>query len=222
MHKWYVYDDLKAASAAAADRVAELIQAAIEEKAICHVVLPGGHTPTLCLSYLSKKALPWNQVHWYLGDERCCSSGHEDRNDVMLQNNLWSKMNDTNKYPIPAEFGAAQAAKKYREIIDNVDQFDIAFLGVGEDGHTASLFPGNSALDDTQSVVPVYDAPKPPDDRVSLSVNTLKHAKKRIALTSGEEKAEMVKQVKSGDPLPINILGDIAWYVDAAASGSEK
>ena len=217
MHKWSVYNEFSEASAAVADRIAELIIVAIEDKGTCHVVLPGGNTPALCLSYLAKKTLPWKQVHWYLGDERCCPEGHKDRNDVMLQINLWSKISDTNKYPIPAELGAAQAAKKYREVIIDVNQFDIVFLGMGEDGHTASLFPGNDALDDAQSVVPVYDSPKPPSDRVSLSVNTLKKAKNRIVLASGEGKAEVLQQIKDGEPFPVNILGDIEWYLDAAA-----
>lgn len=226
MHRWFVYSEFSEASAAAADSIAELITTAIESNDACHVVLPGGNTPALCLSLLAKKTLPWKQVHWYLGDERCCPSGDKERNDVMLQKNLWSKISDTNIYPIRAEFGAETAARLYSDVISAIDHFDIAFLGMGEDGHTASLFPGNEALNDTRSVVPVYDSPKPPSDRVSLSIDTLTKTKHRIVLASGAGKAEVIQRIKNAETLPINTLGDIDWYVDeascAAACFNEK
>jgi len=145
------------------------------------------------------------------------SSGHTERNDVMLDKNLWSHISTSNIHRIPAEFGAEQAAKLYREIVNSIDHFDIIFLGMGEDGHTASLFPGNEALHDTRSVIPVYNSPKAPADRVSLSVNTIKKAKCRMVLTGGAAKSDVIRRVKKGESLPINCLGDINWFVDKAA-----
>ncbi|MCK4587837.1 MAG: 6-phosphogluconolactonase [Gammaproteobacteria bacterium] len=217
MHEWFVYSEFDDASKAAADFIAEQIESSIKKKGVCHVILPGGNTPAQCLGYLANKKLPWNQVHWYLGDERCYPSGHVDRNDNMLQNNLWSKIPNAIIHRIPAELGAEEAAKIYRKVISDVDYFDIAFLGMGEDGHTASLFPDNEALHDSRSVIPVKNSPKVPSERVSLSMETLRKAGCRIVLTGGFGKADVITRIKKGELLPINSLGDINWYVDEAA-----
>jgi len=220
VHKWFVYKELEQAATAAAEFVADKIEASIQQKNICRVALSGGNTPKYCLAYLADKKLPWEKVHWYLGDERCFPAGHAERNDVMLDKYLWSKITDTHIYRMPTEKGAEEAAAAYRAVIAGFDCFDIAFLGIGEDGHTASLFPANDALDDTRSVVPVYHSPKPPSERVSLSVETLKRTLNRVVLAGGNEKASIIARIKVGEPLPINCLGDIDWYVDEAAVAS--
>jgi len=220
MHEWFVYETFDEVSKAAADFLAEHIQTCLKQKGVCHVVLPGGNTPEDCFTYLVEKKLPWNQINWYLGDERCYPSGHVDRNDVMLDKNLWSHISASNIYRIPAELGAEQAAKTYRETVDSIESFDIVFLGMGEDGHTASLFPDNEALHDTRSVIPVYDSPKEPGERVSLSLNVIKKAKWRMVLTAGSAKADVISRIKKGETLPINRLGDINWFVDKAATGA--
>lgn len=214
MHKWFVYDEFDTASKAAADYLANTIESCLIKKEICHVALPGGNSPALCLNYLAEKKIDWKKIHWYLGDERCCPVDHPDRNDLMLKENLWSKIGDTNVHVIPAEKGAEKAAELYRDIIDSVGSLDVVLLGMGEDGHTASLFPDNEALDDSRSVVPVYHSPKPPSERVSLSITTLSKAHCRIVLTSGAAKASIIKRIKEDEPLPINSLGSINWFVD--------
>jgi len=217
MDKWFVYDDLDAASKATAEFLAQSIESCLNEKKVCHVVLSGGNTPAQCLSYLAEKKLPWHKVHWYPGDERCYSRDHAERNDVMLQKYLWSHLGDTNIHLIPAELGAEKAAEEYRQVISSVERIDIAFLGLGEDGHTASLFPENKALTDSRSVIPVYHSPKPPPDRVSLSMDTLKKASVRIVLASGIAKSSIIKRIKEGESFPITCLGDINWFIDKDA-----
>ncbi len=216
-HQWHIHNDFTELSQAAADFIADKILQSIQQKNCCHIILPGGNTPALCLSLLELKPLPWEKIHWYLGDERCYPLGHTERNDVMLEKNLWSKLPVSNSHPIPAELGPAVGASVYRKMINDIEQFDIAFLGMGEDGHTASLFPGNKALHDERSVVAVYNSPKAPDERVSMGMNTLKNALCRIVLASGEGKADIISQIQSGDALPINSIGDIEWFVDKAA-----
>lgn len=218
MHNWYVYDTFDHASKAAADHISHLIKNSLLEKDIAHVILPGGNSPKVCLNYISEKKLSWEKVHWYLGDERCCPIGHPDRNDRMLSENLWSRLSSTNIHPIPAELGAEDAAETYRKLVDQIEFFDVAFLGLGEDGHTASLFPGNKALDDPRSVVPVYNSPKPPANRVTLGISSLKKTKSRIILTGGSTKADIITRIKSGDDLPVNRVGNISWYVDQDAT----
>ena len=216
MHKWNIYKDLDEASKFAADFIASNINKSIQQRDICYVILSGGNTPAHCLNILAGKPIAWSKVHWYLADERCYPSGHAERNDLMLKKNLWSIISETNIHVIPSELGAEEAARVYRDIIKDIEYFDIAFLGVGEDGHTASLFPDNKALLDTRSVVPVYDSPKPPSDRVSLSFNTLKQSHCKLVLASGADKAPIISRIKAGELLPINTLGDINWYVDEA------
>ena len=216
MHKWFVYKKFDQVSKAAADYLAKEIDAAIQRNHVCRVILPGGNTPVQCLTYLAEKNLPWNQIHWYLGDERCYPSGHIDRNDVMLEKNFWSRLPSPNIHRISTELGAEQAAKVYREVIQSIERFDIAFLGMGEDGHTASLFPGNDALQDMRSVIPVYHSPKAPDERVSLSIHTLRNAHCRMVLVGGEAKADIISRIKNGEKLPVNSIGDINWFVDEA------
>lgn len=219
MHIWHIYKTFDQASKATADYIESLIKAAIGENNTCHIVLPGGNSPKGSLSILAEKNLPWEKIHWYPGDERCYPKDHEDRNDAMLRKNLWSRLPTTNIHPMPAELGAEEAANVYRPIIDRIDAFDIVFLGVGEDGHTASLFPGNEALKNPLSVVPVHNSPKPPPDRVTLGMTVIKKAKERIILTGGEDKAEIIARIRSGEDLPVNRLGDIHWFIDEQASG---
>lgn len=217
MHKWHVFKEFNEASHAAADHIANLIAITLIDKNICHIVLPGGETPKTCLQYLAEKNIRWEKCHWYLGDERCYGKNHPERNDVMLQKNFWSHIGNTNIHIIPAELGAEQGASVYRTIIDATDRIDIAFLGMGEDGHTASLFPGNQALKDERSVVPVFEAPKPPAERVSLGMQTLLKAGHRVVLACGTGKAEIIKSIKSGEQLPVNCIGVIDWFIDESA-----
>ena len=217
MHKWHVYQEFSQASQAAADHMANLIAITLMEKGNCHIILPGGETPKRCLQLLAEKNLRWEKCHWYPGDERCYEKSHPERNDVMLQKNFWSYIGNTNVHIIPAELGAEQGASVYRTLLDATGKIDIAFLGMGEDGHTASLFPGNKALTDERSVVPVHDSPKPPAERVSLGIQTLVNARHRVVLANGSGKNEIINKIKSGEQLPINCIGDIHWFVDELA-----
>ena len=221
MHLWHTYKTPDLAAHAAADRIAEIISQILGNHSRCHIALPGGTTPAKCFYYLAQHKINWQSVHWYLGDERCLPIGHTERNDVMIRQQLWSAINaaENTIHLIPAELGAVAAAEKYAAIIDKVT-LDIALLGMGEDGHTASLFPGNVALQNNNSVVPVFNSPKPPTDRVSLSVATLRQAAHRLVLTTGESKQQALRQIKNKMALPVNSIGDVEWFVDAAALAS--
>ena len=220
MHNWRIFKNFSDAEQAAADYIANMIVFSLMENNICHIVSPGGNTPKKCLKLLAEKNLRWEKCHWYPGDERCYDRNHPERNDTMLQEHFWSQIGNTNIHIIPAELGAEQGASVYRTLIDATECIDIAFLGMGEDGHTASLFPGNVALEDERSVVPVFESPKPPAERVSLGKQTLIRAKTRVVLVGGKAKAEILQEIKSGSQLPINDIGDIEWFVDEAALSS--
>ncbi|MGD8933742.1 MAG: 6-phosphogluconolactonase [Gammaproteobacteria bacterium] len=219
-----IFPDAEAVAQATADFLSARIVACVEEKQSCHVALPGGTTPARCLRLLSARSLPWHGIHWYLGDERCFPVGHPERNDSMIAQQLWSRipMPDENRHPIPAELGPELAAAKYSALINRIDRLDIAVLGMGEDGHTASLFPGNAALDDRRAVVPVYHAPKPPAERVSLGLSTFQSAVLRIIMVTGHNKYEALARVKQGQQLPVSRIGPSCWFVDKSAADSDN
>jgi len=214
VHQWTVSSSLDAASIAAADFIAAQIRASIEARGVCHMIVPGGNTPARCFALLAEMPLQWDKVHCYPGDERCYEKGHAERNDVMIKESLLSRVPDVHFHPMPAELGAEQAAEAYRAVVEPIGLFDIAFLGMGEDGHTASLFPGNEALDQTVSVVAVHGSPKPPADRISMSLPTIQLARQRVVLAAGESKRKIMARIRAGEPLPVNQVGDIHWFVD--------
>lgn len=217
MHKWYVYKDLNQASKEAARFLAEEIKKSVKERGLCHVVLPGGNSPELCLQYLSEMVLPWDKIHWYPGDERVLPEGDSERNDVMLRKNLWSKIPAGVFHTIPTEVGIEKSIDLFENEIKDLHDIDIAFLGMGEDGHTASLFPDNDALNDDRDIVPVFNSPKPPEERVSFGINKLSKARVRMVLAAGKSKSKILSRIKLGDKLPINRIGNINWFVDEAA-----
>ena len=217
-----VYESSDMVAHMAADYIQEIIFGCIADKGQCHIVLAGGTAPEKSLDLLANKPLAWHAIHWYLGDERCCSDGHAQRNDTMIKNLLFRFQKESleNFHPIRSELGPEQAAKNYAELIDTVVEknsgFDIVLFGMGEDGHTASLFPGNIALQDKRTVVPVFNAPKPPEERVSLGLSTLQNGRHRIVITTGESKRVIFKKTMSDKSLPISQINADVWFVDEA------
>ena len=221
-HQWHISKDAESTAEAAADFIAQAIRQTLELKPQCLIALPGGNTPVKCLQLLAKMDLPWRKCHWFLGDERCYPVGHPERNDTMIRASFLNHI-DTDQehfHPIPAELGAEQAAQEYSHLLQSFGPLDIAFLGMGEDGHTASLFPDNPALNNKAAAVAVFNAPKAPEERVSLSSTSLQSAKIRMVLATGVAKQSILKQIKNNAPLPINNIGDIHWFIDLAANGN--
>lgn len=220
MSEFKIYSDAEAVAQAAADYLLQQITNCVTEKGLCHVVLPGGSTPARCLELLAEKSLPWESIHWYPGDERCYPVGHSERNDTMIREKLFSQVENMSKnfHPISAELGPEQGAEKYAALLDAIDGMDIVVLGMGEDGHTASLFPGNVALENKHSAVPVFDAPKPPLERVSIGLNMLKDAAECIVIATGDNKREALVKLKKGVELPIAQVEPDIWFVDEAAA----
>jgi 6-phosphogluconolactonase len=218
--KLRIYPGSEQVAQAVADYLCLQITVCVKQKGFCHVVLPGGSTPARCLEILAEKSLPWKNIHWYPGDERCYPVGHAERNDTMINAKLFSQQISASKnfHPIPAELGAEQGAENYAALLDATAGMDIVVLGMGEDGHTASLFPGNVALDDQRSAVPVYNAPKAPEQRVSIGLTTLQNAAECIIIATGENKREALAKLKQGEVLPVGLVGADVWFIDDAAA----
>ena len=220
MNNTRVHNTPEEVAQAAADYLHQQITDCVSVNDICHVVLPGGTTPAHCIKLLAEKSLPWDQIHWYPGDERCYPVGHKERNDSMIESNLFAPERSVkNLHPIPAELGPEQGAVRYASLIDTVAAFDIVVLGMGEDGHTASLFPGNVALNNKASVVPVYDSPKSPDERVSIGLDMLKYAGECIVIATGSGKKDALERLIAGELLPIGMVEPDVWFVDVKAVG---
>ena len=220
MH-WHVYPDEESLARGCADFIAHAISDTLGHKAHCHVALPGGATPARCFQLLAAKKLDWQRIFWLPADERTYPAGHAQRNDTMIRDNLCALLpnGDDNLIPIPSELGTEQAAAQLDKQLKTIGNLDIAFLGMGEDGHTASLFPANPALQASSDAVAVYDSPKPPSERVSLGLKFLRRSRYKIVLTRGQGKRDIIRRIKAGEEFPVTMLGDVHWFIDATANG---
>ena len=218
---WIPFDSIDLLAEAACQRILTAAEKAITAHGCFKLVLAGGTAPVKAYQLLAKQTLDWSQWHIYYGDERCLPADDKDRNSIMASNALLSKVAITtaNIFTMPTELGTVDAAVKYREAIADVDQFDMVLLGMGEDGHTASLFPGH-VNDSEETVHEVYNSPKPPSERISLSAKTLANSKQCFFIVTGESKQDPVKQWKQGVDLPVATIAPDAGvdiYIDKAA-----
>ncbi|MCD6598133.1 MAG: 6-phosphogluconolactonase [Bacteroidales bacterium] len=219
--QWHVFDDPNAVAAEAAQRILKSASQAINKKGVFRLVLAGGHTPEAAYRLLVDADTNWSKWEIYFGDERCLPVNDPDRNSIMADNTFLKKVTipAANVYPIPSEKGAEVAAKEYEAVVKTAMPFDVVLLGIGEDGHTGSLFPGQKHPDD-ELVHPVHNSPKPPPDRVTMSVRTLSNAAEVLVLATGEGKQDAIKAWKAGKPVPISEIGGPApvdVFMDKAA-----
>ena len=228
---------------------------ATRERGVFFCSLSGGKTPLngyriLAAPMISSK-VDWPRVHVFWGDERCVPEGHPDRNDEAAIDALLRKVPipSRNIHRVPAT--EPDAALKYeKDLIDTfeeisrcspspslsleessrapVPRFDLVLLGLGEDGHTASLFPGHPALEETtRLVVRVDGAPKPPPARVTFTLPLLNAARNVVFLVTGRDKNVALRRVLNGDPaLPASRVvprdGTLAFLADTAALTGEE
>lgn len=214
-----VHESMDELSVAAALRITELSAQAIVERGIFRIALAGGETPRRCYELLRDMPVDWKHVQVYFGDERCLPRGDPRRNDCMAHDALLGHIPilPGNVHPISAERGARISAMEYAALLEGALPFDLVLLGMGEDGHTAGLFPDNPAAGQDGIAVPVFNAPKPPAERVSLSMGTLNAARAKIFLVAGKAKCEALEQIAHGAALPAAQVTDAEWHVDRAA-----
>jgi 6-phosphogluconolactonase len=190
----------------AARLIAELLDATLTARGTAHLALAGGTTPAGAYAQLQPKR--WEGVELWFGDERCVGPDDPAANYRMVVETLLGHASGALVHRIEGEL---DALLRERVSADggSVPVLDIALLGIGEDGHTASLFPHNPALEARDvAAVAVHDAPKPPPDRVSLSLEVLQCARSVILLASGPAKAAALARALAGpDPaVPASLL----------------
>lgn len=215
--------DADAAAEAAAGFLSSRVKRVVEERGFCHLMLAGGRTPELAYRRLAAtEDMPWERVQIWFGDERAVSPDDPASNHRLIMDSLAG--------PVGLGAGAVHrmeaddpdldhAASAYASVLP--PRLDVLVLGIGEDGHTASLFPGSAALDAVRRVVPVLDAPKAPARRLTITPSVIATARKVMLLATGLSKAEAVRAALQGpwDPsvCPAQLALGGTWIADEEA-----
>ena len=231
IRNYHAADDV---AQAAAENAIEILQAAIEAKGSASWVVAGGTSPLLAYKKLVQQfsdALDWSLVTIIIGDERMVPLDSKESNSVLIQA-LFDKSPELSKLKriIPnTSVDTATAARLYEDAIaaQHFVEFDLVWIGVGEDGHTLSLFPGNAAFTSPTDawVIPVYDAPKAPKERISLSLKALEYVDELVIFAVGATKQDALKEARLKRKLPVAVVsdvvetngGEVRWLYDEAA-----
>lgn len=233
-----VFPDTEALSRAAAEFFTAFSKKAVASHGGFTVALSGGSTPrrlyTLLGSPPYRNAVDWKQTHVFWADERCVPEYHEESNFKLAVDTLLSRVAipKENIHRIKGEDGPERAAEEYerdlRSFFDTTEfpVFDLVLLGAGEDGHTASLFPGSPVLRERTRLAAAVNLQSPKPGRVTLTLPMLNHAVQTLFLASGPAKARVVHAIlENGNPLhyPAGLVqpvrGGVTWFVDKQAAG---
>jgi 6-phosphogluconolactonase len=226
---------------AAAEKIAETVERAVKERGRCAAALSGGNTPREVYQSLAAAALrtriDWRKFHLFWGDERMVPPDHAESNfgmvrDAMLSHGL---IPEANVHRIRGEIAPEQAASEYaaelrRFFRDRPMQLDLVLLGIGEDGHTASLFPGANAVTETTQPATAVFVPKLDKWRVTLTFPVINRAREVVFLVAGKSKSEIVKLLfeldKPDSQWPASMVqpenGVLHWLLDAEAASLIK
>lgn len=223
INQWHTFATPAQVAQAVCDDIMLHAQQAISERNCFKLVLAGGSTPEQIYPLLIQRKTDWSKWFIYYGDERCLPADHPERNSVMAQQAFLNHVDipKTQILTIPAELGNVQAATQYLQVVAEAMPFDLVLLGMGEDGHTASLFPDHTYPNDAL-VQAIFDAPKLPPERVSLSAAALSNTRRLLFMITGAGKQTTVQQWRTGFQLPICTIKPSAGvdvYIDDAALG---
>ena len=232
-----IFPDLHALSHAAADVFRSLADKAVSERGRVTVALSGGSTPKELYTILGNKPyadrILWELVHLFWADERCVPPEHGDSNFGIAQELLISRITipEANVHRIKGEEGAEQAATAYEQDLKAFfgdgafPAMDLVILGVGEDGHTASLFPGSPLIGERDRLAAPVLSGSQMHDRVTLTLPVIDHARQVLFLASGATKQNVIRRIfVDGNPdgLPAGLArsatGSSSWYLDKAAA----
>ncbi len=202
---WETLDDAEQLARRAVELISAAARRAVERHGVFRIVLSGGSAPQRCYRLLADTAQHWPAWQVFFGDERCLAEHDPARNLYMARTQLLSHVPIPARhiYCPPVELGCVAAAAAYAELIRPLLPFDLVLLGMGEDGHTASLFPGRAHAADALCEA-VLDAPKPPPARVSMGIGALRQTREVLVLASGAAKRPAVVRWRAEEAeLPI-------------------
>ncbi len=203
-----------------------------------HVALSGGNTPKGLFKKLSEKyadSIPWSRIHFWWGDERCVSPNDEQSNYKMTNDYLFSKISipEENIHRIKGEENPKKEAKRYADEIDGQlnhrgenPVFDLLILGIGDDGHTASIFPDEIELFENEKICAVTQHPITRQNRITITGRVLNNATRIFFLVTGENKSTRISEIMNDSEaaklLPAYYIspknGELIWFLDEAAA----
>lgn len=223
---WSLFMHAERLAEKAVEQIVVCAKEAIAQRGQFHLVTAGGTTPNRCYELLRDTEQDWSRWFIYMGDERVLPLTDKDRNSVALHQAWLSfgKIPAEQIFYMPTELGLQPAVAAYSEVVQKIALFDLVLLGMGEDGHSASLFPGHDSVNLMQDVIAETQSPKPPAQRVSLSYTRLNRSRNMLKLISGKSKYEVLQAWLNGAILPINqlyaeqhtwvYLDESAWFGD--------
>jgi len=234
--------DAQAVAEAAAKATVEVLAEALKTQETATWLLTGGTLPPAIYEIIVREhrnALDWSKVIFGIDDERCVPFDSPDSSWLLAEQSLFSALGEAvpaeHKLRPAADQDAETAASSYAQTLAGLPknsagapQFDLAWIGLGDDGHCLSLFPGHPSSQPTdEMVIPVHDSPKPPADRISLTVKAMKGTKNLFVIGAGGGKAPVIARAQNGDAsLPVQIVtsavsdagGQVSWFLDEAAA----
>jgi len=221
---------------AVAQELVRIANSAIEHRGVCHLALSGGETPRTIYRRLAKapfvNAIDWKKIHIFFGDERAVPPSDQQSNFRMVDDELVSHVDipAANIHRIHGEVRPDEAAQRYehelRSMLGTEARFDLLLLGLGADGHTASIFPQTSAVDEDQALVCATYVPRLESWRISITLRTINNARHILFIVSGGGKAEILERVLNASvptkDLPATLVdpkeGIVTWMVDVDAA----
>ena len=237
-----VLPDIDEVCQAAARKFVEIAKATIDKGNTFNVVLAGGSTPRKMYELLSdptepfRSALDWQRIEFFWGDERCVLPEDNESNFRMANDGLLRPLgiSSTKTHRFNSELPAAAAAAEYERLLRMIfntpagtfPRFDLILLGMGEDGHTASLFPNSDALHTNWTLVSAPFVEKFKSHRLTITPHVINHAENVMFLVAGADKAPALREVLEGekdpDQFPAQIVdpnsGNLFWFVDESAA----
>ena len=231
-----IFDSADHLAKTAAETIEETGRAMIDHNGQFTLVLSGGSTPAATYKHLISSKLDWSKVHLFWGDERSVISTHPDSNYHLAFENLIKHIDipGDNVHRVASEEDTMLAAQQYQDEIlyffgmpeGSWPSFDLILLGLGDDGHTASLFPQSDAVSETASLVVENHVKKLNTRRITFTLPLINAAKKILFLVAGDAKSTMVhrilKNIDVSEPVPAQLVnptaGEVVWYLDKSAA----
>lgn len=197
-----------------------IIKTTIDSQQNCNVIVAAGRSITKSLECLLPRSIKWQNVNWFLADERCVAIDDPQRNDLQIRRVLQQTLGDEygTVHSPRTDIDLEEAVKEYATRINQITMFDFCVLGMGDDGHIASLLPDHWALDSSDKCCLVNDSPNPPSQRITLSMSALRNSKNRIVVTAGANKKQAVRNFRNNPRTPVRIFEPTTIVLDHAAS----
>jgi 6-phosphogluconolactonase len=220
----HCYPDAALAAEACGAAILESLKTAIAQRGRATLAVSGGSSPQMMFEYFARAERDWNRVHIYWVDERCVPPDHSQSN-YKLAWDAWlhpTAVPEGNVHRVPTELGLQEAARRYDAVLRAAGIFDVIHRGMGPDGHTASLFPGDPLIGDHQHYAAGVSKETP---RITMLPAVLESARRTVVLATGADKRSMLDRVLHAPYDPMKYPAQIAaldaaraaWYVDRAA-----